>query len=83
MSIEVLAHLPQFRQAAEVGQVVGDGTYLSTGEAAKVMGVSQSHLIRLINDGKVPATLVGTHRRILRTVAEAYRDKRAQEAAGE
>lgn len=83
MEIARLAHWPQFRQAAEVGQVVGDGKYLSTGEAAKLMGVSQSTVIRLVTDGELPATKVGTHRRILRTVAEAYRDRMAKEAGGE
>ena len=83
MSIEALADCLQFRQAAEVGQVVGDGTYLSTGEAAKLIGVSQSHVINMVNRGDLPSTKVGTHRRILRTVAEAYRDKMAAEAAGE
>jgi excisionase family DNA binding protein len=77
MVIAGLADLPQFRQAAEDGQVVGDGTYLSTGEAARLIGISQSHLIRLINDGKIQArTLPGSkHRRIARQVAEAFRDE--------
>jgi excisionase family DNA binding protein len=83
MAIEALADCAQFRQAAEVSQVVGDGTYLSTGEAARLIGISQSHLIRLINDGKIPATKAGTHRRILRTVAEAYRDQKLREAGGQ
>lgn len=63
--------------------MVGDGTWLSTMEAANIIGVSKSHVIDLVDTGQLPATKVGTHRRILRTVAEAYRDKKMREASGE
>lgn len=83
MAIKALADCLKVGQSAEVGQVVGDGTYMSTGEIAKMLKCSQSHVIRLIDSGALPSTKVGTHRRVLRTVAEAYRDKMAAEAGGE
>lgn len=80
MSVIRLAHCPQVGQSAEVTQVVGDGTWLSTAETAELLGVSTSHVIKLVDDGALRATRVGNRRRILRTVAEAYRDKMAKEA---
>jgi len=80
-----LADCPQVEHSAEVGNLVGDGTWLTTTEAALLMGCSKSHVIALIRRGDLPATTApgSRHRRILRTVAEAYRDKMAAEAAGE
>jgi len=62
--------------------MVGDGTWLSTTETAKLLGVSKSHVIDLFDDGKLPGTKVGNRRRILRTVAEAYRNEQLRKAGG-
>jgi len=62
--------------------MVGDGTWLSTAEAADVIGVSTSTVINLVDDGTLKATRVGNRRRILRAVAEAYRDEKLREAGG-
>lgn len=82
-----LAHCAQVEQTAEAAQVVGNGDWLSTGEAATIIGCSPSHVIDLF-DGKIPGkklpgTRVGNRRRILRTVVEAYRDEQLREASGE
>lgn len=64
--------------------MVGDGEYLSTGEAAEVIGVSKSLVVKLLNTGQLAHTTLpgSTHRRILRTVAEELRDKMRSEARG-
>lgn len=69
---------------AEVAHVVGSGEYLTTGEAATVIGVSKTTVVNLLNSRQLPFTTVpgSAHRRILRTVAEAYRDRMRTEAAG-
>jgi excisionase family DNA binding protein len=82
-----LAHYAQDEHDAhdaEAARVVGNGEYLTTGEAAEVIGVSKSTVVKLIADGKLPVTRVpgSTHRRIARKVAEDLRDRMRQEAAG-
>ena len=73
----LLADCAQVAHDAEVGNLVGDGKWLTTQETADVIGCSKSHVIKLIRLGEIDAkTLPGSkHRRIAREVAEAYRDK--------
>lgn len=44
---------------------------LSTGEAARILGVSRQHVVDLCNDGRLPFALVGTHRRVRSDDVEA------------
>ncbi|MFC9443300.1 helix-turn-helix domain-containing protein, partial [Brevibacterium sp. NPDC056947] len=39
---------------------------MSTGEVAKILGVSRQHIVDLCERGDLPFTKVGTHRRIRR-----------------
>ena len=48
-----------------IAEMDGD-ELLTTGEAAKLLGVSRQHVVNLIDRGDLPAILVGTHRRIRR-----------------
>ena len=68
-----LAHFPQDAQLAEETQLVGDGTEVTTAEAARMLKCSTTHVINLIKRGVLEArTLPGsTHRRIPRTAVEA------------
>ena len=40
---------------------------LSTGQVARVLGCSRQHVVDLCNDGRLPWTSVGTHRRVRRS----------------
>jgi excisionase family DNA binding protein len=68
---------------AEVLAVAADGERpvvlrspedLSTEQAAAVLGVSRPTVVRLIEAGKVPARMVGTHRRLALGDVLAYRE---------
>ena len=50
---------------------------LTTEQAAAVLGVSRPTVIRLVDAGKLPARVVGTHRRLVLGDVLAYRDASA------
>lgn len=47
---------------------------LTTGEAARLIGVSRQHIVNLIERDELPATRVGTHRRVRRGDLLALRE---------
>ena len=55
---------------------------LTTHQAVRLLGVSRPHLIKLLEEGKIPYSKVGSHRRILLEDVLRYREKRGQERQG-
>jgi len=85
MTARPLADCAQVAHDAEASHVVGDGTLLTTGEAATIMRVSKSTVHKLIRTKQIAATTVpgSTHLRIARKVAEDWRDRMDRETAGD
>lgn len=54
-------------------------TQLTTQEAAGVLGVSRPHLVKLLEDGKIPYYKVGKHRRIRLDELLVYKERRDSE----
>lgn len=56
---------------------------LTTQQAAGFLGVSRPYLIQLLDEGKIPHTMTGSHRRILYADLASYRAemKKTQRAA--
>jgi excisionase family DNA binding protein len=55
-----------------VGGVSAEGTYLTTGQAARILGVSPKTVNRWANDGRIPCVVtLGGHRRFRADVIAA------------
>jgi excisionase family DNA binding protein len=59
----------------EDATVVRTPREVTTQQAAAVLNVSRPTVVKLIDDGTLPARKVGSHRRILLTDLLAYRDQ--------
>ena len=55
---------------------------LTTGQVAKILGTTVRHVVNLCLRGELPYTMVGTHRRIRRSDAEALAGRAAGNAGG-
>jgi excisionase family DNA binding protein len=62
--------------AGESVQLVSADAELTTREAAELLGMSRTYLVRLIDEGRLPAHMVGSHRRLRASDVLAYRRER-------
>lgn len=76
----VLALLEELASGNAVRLVAADAE-LTTQQAADLLGISRTYVVRLIDDGKLPAHLVGTHRRLRAADVLAYRARRSERLA--
>lgn len=74
---EALAEVLAAAADGERALVLRSPDDLTTAEAAAVLGVSRPTVVRLIDGGKLPARMVGTHRRLRLGDVLAYRESSA------
>lgn len=81
--VEALAEILEAAADGERALVLRSPEDLTTEQAAAVLGVSRPTVVRLVESGKVPARMVGTHRRLSLGDVLGYREastKRRAEA---
>lgn len=65
--LKALKLLAKILKATSQGQpisVVPIATEMTTQAAAELLGCSRPHIVKLLEEGKIPFTLVGRHRRV-------------------
>jgi excisionase family DNA binding protein len=74
--------LEVFTQVANGQQVriVASNSDLTTAEVADVLNVSRPYVVRLLEEGKLPFRMVGTHRRVALEDALQYKDAQRQKS---
>ncbi len=68
--------------AGSTVHLLTDDADLTTQEAANILGISRTYVVRLVDDAKLPARLVGTHRRLRAADVLAYKARRDARLAG-
>ena len=58
--------------------VLADDHDLTTAEAGELLGLSRTFVVRLIDDGVIPAHFAGTHRRVRTSDVLAYARRRQE-----
>ncbi len=79
--VEALAQLLEAAAEGAPALVVRSGKDLTTEQAAEALGVSRPTVVRLVESGKLPARMVGTHRRLSLRDVLAYREASARHRA--
>lgn len=72
--VEALAEVLEAAADGERPLVLRSPDNLTTEQAAAVLGVSRPTVVRMIDAGKLPARMVGTHRRLALGDVLAYRE---------
>ncbi len=71
---EALAEILEAAADGERALVLRSTEDLTTEQAAAVLGVSRPTVVRLVESGKLPARMVGTHRRLSLSDVLAHRE---------
>lgn len=72
-AVEALAEVLEAAADGERAMVLRSPDDLTTEQTAAVLGVSRPTVVRIIEAGKLPARMVGTHRRLALGDVLAYR----------
>ncbi|MGO4922840.1 helix-turn-helix domain-containing protein [Bifidobacterium choerinum] len=75
----ILLRVAELLSGGKAVYMVEYDTQLTTQEAADLLGVSRPTLVKLLEDGHIPFTKVGRHRRVMLDDLQKYAAQRHQE----
>lgn len=83
MSVEIpreivkeIAVMFGYLAAGKAVSIVPNEHELTSQEVANILNVSRPHVVKLLDDGQIPFHMVGTHRRVKFSDAQAYREQK-------
>lgn len=74
-TLKLLAKILKATSQGKPVSIVPIATEMTTQAAAEILGCSRPHLVKLLEEGKIPFTKVGKHRRLRYDDVVSYRDK--------
>lgn len=74
-ALELLAEILKAMKDGNAVSVVPQAAEVTTAVAADMLGCSRPHLVKLLEEGKIPFTKVGRHRRIKFKDVKEYDEK--------
>lgn len=75
MALKMLAHILKVTGEGQPISIVPVAAEITTQAAAEMIGCSRPHLVKLLEEGEIPFTKVGKHRRIKYEDLMAYKKK--------
>jgi excisionase family DNA binding protein len=78
---ELLRTMVDILAAGDAVTIVPVGRELTTQRAADILNVSRQYLVRLLDEGQLPYTRTGTHRRLKIEDVLAFKERRDRERA--
>lgn len=73
--VDALRQIVAAMSAGEAITIAAHSAVLTTQEAADLLGVSRPTLVHLLEDGKIPYTKPGRHRRVLLSALITYQEQ--------
>lgn len=79
MLFHVLKRVAEVLDRGDAITVAPVGQQLTTQQAANILNVSRQYLVRLLDNGRIPHTKTGKHRRLLMKDVLDYKERRDRE----
>lgn len=76
---QILARVSEVLARGDAVTIVPVGQELTTQQAANILNVSRQYLVRLLDDGKIPYTKTGKHRRLRMADVLTFKRQRDRE----
>lgn len=79
-ALEILEEVLKSMSEGKPISIAAIGTEITTQKAAEILGCSRPYLVKILEEGKIPFTKIGRHRRLLLEDVLKYKDHLRQES---